>query len=76
MEVSESQPIASKLVQVWRLDLATKAAQIAETQVICHDDQEVGPFGFIGRSHVALKVVGLVCFGFKDATTNSTLGVV
>lgn len=53
VEVSESQPIAGKFVQVRCPDLATEAAQIAETQVICYNDQEVGPFGF--SVHVDVK---------------------
>lgn len=41
MEVREAQAIAGKLVKVRRPDLAAKAAQIAETQVIRYNDQEV-----------------------------------
>lgn len=31
MEIGESQSVAGQLVEVWRLDLATEAAQVAET---------------------------------------------
>jgi hypothetical protein len=65
MEVSESQPVAGKLVQVWRFDLAAEAAQVAEAQVICYDYQEVGPFGFVGSVHVDVRRA-LLYFSFKD----------
>jgi hypothetical protein len=53
MEVGEAQPIVGQFVKIWCSDLAAKAAQIAEAQIISHNDKEVGPFGrivgFIGR---------------------------
>ena len=57
MEVGETQPIAGKLVKIRCLNLAAEAAQITETQVICNNDKEVGPFGFVGRLHVAVKLI-------------------
>jgi hypothetical protein len=38
MKIGETKPIAGQLVKVWRPDLATKAAQVAETEIICYDD--------------------------------------
>jgi len=55
MEVCETQSIAGKLVKVWRPNLATKAAQIAESQVICYNDQKVGPFGFVVGVHIDVE---------------------
>ena len=57
MKVSKPQPVAGKLVKVRSLDFATEAAQITETQVICYDDKEIGPFGFVGSGHVDVKLV-------------------
>jgi hypothetical protein len=55
VEVSKSQSIAGQLVQVWRPDLAAETGQITEAQIICYDDEEVGPLGLVGRLHVAVK---------------------
>jgi len=53
MEVSKAQSIVGQFVEVWCSNLAAKAAQVAEAQIIGHNDKEVGPFGrvfgFIGR---------------------------
>jgi hypothetical protein len=49
MEVSETQSIVGQFVKIWCPDLAAKAAQVAESQVIGHNDKEVGPFGRIVR---------------------------
>jgi hypothetical protein len=53
MEVSEAQSVVGQFVKIWCSDLAAKAAQVAESQVIGHNDKKVGPFGrtvgFIGR---------------------------
>jgi len=53
MEISEAQPIVGQSVKVWRSDLASKATQVAEAQIIGHNDKEVGSFGrvlgFVGR---------------------------
>jgi hypothetical protein len=47
MEVSKTQSIVGQFVKIWCPDLAAKAAQVAEPQVIGHNDKEVGPFGRI-----------------------------
>jgi hypothetical protein len=53
MEVGKSQSIVGQFVKIRCPDLAAKAAQVTESQVIGHNDKEVGPFGrivrFIGR---------------------------
>jgi hypothetical protein len=53
MEVGEAQSVVGQFVKIWCPDLAAKAAEVAEAQIIGHDDKEVGPFrgivGFIGR---------------------------
>jgi hypothetical protein len=53
MEVGKAQSIVGQFVKIGCPDLAAKAAQVAETQVIGHNDKEVGPFGriacFAGR---------------------------
>jgi hypothetical protein len=53
MEVSKAQSIVGQFVKVRCSNLAAKAAQVAEAQIISHNDKEVGPFGhivgFIGR---------------------------
>jgi hypothetical protein len=53
MKVSKAQSIVGQFVKIWCSDLAAKAAQVAEAQIIGHNDKEVGPFGrvvgFIGR---------------------------
>jgi hypothetical protein len=38
MEICETKPIAGQLVKIWRPDLATEAAQVAETEIVCYDD--------------------------------------
>lgn len=43
MEVSEPQAIAGQLVKIRSPNLAAEAAEIAETQVIGYNDQEVWP---------------------------------
>lgn len=47
MKVCESQAIAGQLVQIWCSDFAAEAAEIAETQVVCYNDKEVGPLALI-----------------------------
>jgi len=53
MEVGEAQSVVGQFVKVRCPDLAAKAAEVAEAQIIGHNDKEVGPFrgivGFIGR---------------------------
>jgi hypothetical protein len=53
MEVSKAQSIVGQFVKIRCSNLAAKAAQVAEAQIISHNDKEVGPFGhivgFIGR---------------------------
>ena len=53
MEVSKAQTIVGQFVKIRCSDLAAKAAQVAEAQVIGHNDKEVWPFGrivcFVGR---------------------------
>jgi hypothetical protein len=71
VEVGKSQAIAGKLIKIRSLDLATEAGQIAKTQIICYDDKEVGPFGFVGRLHVAVKLVVVCYFSFKDEASRS-----
>jgi hypothetical protein len=49
MEVSKTQSLVGQFVKIWCSDLAAKAAQVAETQVIGHNDKEVRPFrGIVG----------------------------
>lgn len=45
MEISEPQPIAGQFVQVRSLDFAPKAPEIRKSQIIGHDDKEVGSLG-------------------------------
>ncbi len=42
MEVCKAEAIAGQFVEVRSSDLAAKAANIAETQVIRYNDEEVG----------------------------------
>jgi len=43
MEISESQTITGQLIEIRCPDLAAKAAEITEAQIIRYNDQEVGP---------------------------------
>ena len=43
MEVGEPDPRVGQSVQVRGADLATEGADIGEPEVVCHDQQEVGP---------------------------------
>jgi hypothetical protein len=53
MEVGKAQSVVGQFVKIRCSDLAAKAAQVAEAQIIGHNDKEVGPFrgivGLIGR---------------------------
>ena len=53
VKVSKAQSIVGQFVKIRCSDLAAKAAQVAEAQVIGHNDKEVWPFGrivcFVGR---------------------------
>lgn len=41
MKVREANTIARYLVDIWRSNLSTETGEVAEAEVICHDDKEV-----------------------------------
>lgn len=75
VEVSEPQPITGQLVEIRRPNLTAKTPQVAEPQVICYDDEEVGSLGFVGRLHVAVNLSRFVYFSFKLLASSRTVGV-
>jgi hypothetical protein len=44
VEIGESQAAGCQPIQVRRFDLSAKAAQIGETHVVRHDQQDIGAF--------------------------------
>jgi hypothetical protein len=49
--LSKANAIHSQLVQVWRLNFATKASNITETSIVCHDKNHIGSFLCHGALH-------------------------
>jgi hypothetical protein len=68
MKACEGDALLCQLVKAWRLDLTTIGPDVAETEIIGHDDEEVGLFahGRNCKKQVTVQIFGPLRVGMSS----------